>query len=209
MKRTLILIFTFWIIGANALYATPIFKLTSGGDPISSITVSPGGSFSFDIYASTLDSNGNDLGQLTGFGFDYSLSVNPVEAFTIDYTVSDLFTDTSASSPVNAVTGLYRTDLLPQTVNEILLATFNVTIGASFKDGIFSLFDNPNSTENYYGLYFDDGSSTDFTGSLQITIIPEPGTFLLFGLGLIAFAKAMGSKAMGSNLDFKSDGVKP
>lgn len=179
-KTILVLLFAMLI----ALCGTIPVQATTISFIVSDSYITTGESFDIDVFAQEDES----AGDLWLFGFDVgSLSLSSYDGYAVD----SAWRDEGDSS--NYVAGSWDDTTVGNAGTNILLATLSFTAGGT--SGTETLFIEGIGTAPNWdrGAYYSDVYPPfDISGELSITIhdtpVPEPGTLLLFGAGLLGLA---------------------
>lgn len=182
IKRTWFITFSLLV---TFMVSIPSYALVTPILDISDDYIVFGESFEVDVWIQ----NPDGMGDLTCFGFDV---VTTDFSFT-DWVVGPGFDDPRKppwyiSIPDDHVEGL--NPLISNAEDYILLATLSFEADISVGTGLIKA-DGPYDG-HFSGLYYENADES-LLGELEITVhefnpIPEPGTLLLVGMGLLGLA---------------------
>ena len=138
--------------------------------------IEPGEIFSIEVWANDVfDTYPGD--EVLAFGFDVTNSDPSIVSFD-SASVGPLFNDDSAFFPNTDVAGSVFPGILD---NSIHLATLDYT---ALGLGSVALGISSEITDFNEGLVYFMAGNIDITSSLNVNVVPEPSTYLLFAFGL-------------------------
>jgi hypothetical protein len=170
---------------------------------LNSTPINVGNTFTMDVIANNVFA-GLGIDEVLAFGFDVA-NPNPSLVSFIGASVnspfnSDLFPNTTVAGSV--FPGIPNDG----TNNTIQLATLTfqaLQAGSNISLGIFSDMADFNEGLVYFSAgNMDITTSTNFNINAASTSIPEPGTIVLLGSGLVGFAFRRGFRKIGSKSTF-------
>lgn len=151
----------------------------------SSTTLLPGEIFTMDVIVNDVFDGLDAFEEVLAFGFDVFISDSSLVGFT-GATVTSPFLDDLASFPNTDVAGSVFPGIPNDPANNtIQLATITYEALAVGNPSLGITSDTSDSNE---GLIYFLAGNVDITAIANVDIIPEPGSVLLFGIGLLTIA---------------------
>jgi hypothetical protein len=151
----------------------------------SSTTLLPGEIFTMDVIVNDVFDELDAFEEVLAFGFDVFISDPSLVGFT-GATVASPFLDESASFPNTDAAGSVFPGIPNDPANNtIQLATVTYQALAVGNPSLGITSDISDSNE---GLIYFLAGNVDITARAIVDIVPEPGSVLLLGIGLIAIA---------------------
>lgn len=174
-----------FLIALMLLPVTSAKALTIDLDFSNTTPLLPGETFTMDVIANDVFDGLDALEEVLAFGFDVFISDPSLVGFT-GATVASPFADDSAFFPDTDVAGLVFPGIPNNPANntiQLATVTYEALAVGGLSLGIISDISDMNE-----GLIYFLASNADITARANVEVVPEPGSVLLLGIGLIAIA---------------------